>query len=99
MHIYMYTTMCSVDCTLVTSVLSGDVTNQLIISELHHEELASKPQIVTTNDILCLQCFPYSCIAMPLLNNYRIAPNLTDISNYPDTISNYFLPLITPDSQ
>ena len=30
---------------------------------------------------------------------YRIASNLTDISNYPDTISNYFLPLITPDSQ
>ena len=30
---------------------------------------------------------------------YRIVSNLTDISNYPDTTSNYFLPLITPDSQ
>ena len=30
---------------------------------------------------------------------YRIVSNLTDISNYSDTISNYFLPLITPDSQ
>ena len=30
---------------------------------------------------------------------YRIVSNLTDISNYPDTISNYFLSLITSDSQ
>ena len=30
---------------------------------------------------------------------HRIVSNLTDISNYPDTISNYFLPLIILDSQ
>ena len=30
---------------------------------------------------------------------YRTAFNLMDISNYPDTISNYFLSLITLDSQ
>ena len=30
---------------------------------------------------------------------YRIASNLTDISNYPDTILNYFLPLISYTGQ
>ena len=29
---------------------------------------------------------------------FILVSNLTDIPNYPDTISNYFLPLITLDS-